>query len=136
MNGPAAKHKRRRVLARSAVTALLLVIVAMGFLRLRRHADMSVIPATYSECRGPVITAHVTWDMRGTAKGHVFVSAYQLGMQPRTFASGPLVGTADTGPWVSDGTTIVLTDDRHRKLGRRTVESTDCAAHQLWVHSI
>ncbi len=98
------------------------------------HRNLVVItPSTFSECSGPKFVTHVQWDMRGTAHGNaVFVSAYRLGMQPTVVGSGPLRGELDTGEWVSDGTTLLLSDDANHVLAKRTIETSDCAMKPIW----
>jgi hypothetical protein len=120
-----------------AVTIAGLAVVVTAIQRWRHHAYVSITPSTYSQCRGPDVVAHIKWDMRGTASGKtVFLSAYQVGMLPRVFGSGPLVGQVDTGEWVSDGTTLLFTDAKNRLLATRTIESTDCASAPLWTQPL
>jgi hypothetical protein len=121
---------------RSGIAVLLIGVLAFGVHRARRHSYVVVTPERYSECVGPIIVARIHWDMRGSASGpFVFLSAYRVGMLPTTFWSGPLVGDAVTGDWVTDGTTIILTDQKGRLLAKRTIESVDCPTKQLWPTS-
>jgi hypothetical protein len=118
------------------VVVLLIAATASVSKHWWRHAYLVVTPARYSECVGANIVAHVHWDMRGSAIGpYVYVSAYRVGMLPTTFSSGSLVGDAVTGEWVSDGTTIMLTDEKGRVLGKRTIESVDCPTTPIWASS-
>jgi hypothetical protein len=126
---PAMKHLRLAVLA-------ILVVVAAASVclyRLGRHSFVLITPANYSACLGTGIVAHIQWDFRGAASGKsIFVSAYNLGSQPAVVGSGPLRGELDTGEWVSDGTTFLLTDDQNHVLAKRTVQTTDCAKAPIW----
>jgi hypothetical protein len=98
-----------------------------------RHSFVFITPANYSACLGTGIVAHIQWDFRGAASGKsIFVSAYNLGSQPAVVGSGPLRGELDTGEWVSDGTTFLLTDDQNHVLAKRTVQTTDCAKAPIW----
>ncbi|WP_458071938.1 hypothetical protein [Rhodanobacter sp. BL-MT-08] len=123
-------------LLRSSVLVLLAVALLVAMIhRLRHHHNLVVItPTKYSECLGPNVVAHIQWDLRGTASGQfVFISAYRLGMKPTVVATGALVGKVDTGEWVTDGTTLMLSDDKNHLLAKRTIETTDCPTSPIWV---
>jgi hypothetical protein len=124
---------RRRSSRLAVIIVPLVIAVGVGTYWLRHRDGLIVTPLTYSECAGPYVVAHIKWDMRGRAAGNeVNISTYKIGLLPTIFAEEPLVGETDTGEWVSDGMTILLTDSQGRTLAKRTVESTDCPTGPTW----
>jgi hypothetical protein len=129
------KPGKWRLLMSCSGVLLAVVLLAGVIHRFRHHHNLFVItPMKYSECLGPNMVAHIHWDMRGTASGQVvFISTYRLGMKPTVVAAGALVGEMDTGEWVTDGTTLMLSDDANHLLARRTIETTDCPTSPIWA---
>ena len=122
------------LLSISIVVSVAALIGAIGLCREDHHNVVVITPSNYSECRGANVVARIQWDLRGTASGKdVFVSAYRLGMQPAVVGSGPLVGELDTGEWVSDGLTLLLSDDQNHLLAKRTIETAECATSPIWT---
>jgi hypothetical protein len=124
-------------MARVVIVILVLAVTFAAIHRLRRHDYLSVTPSTFPACGQGDIVVHVKWDMRGTASGHyVLLEGRQLGLLPRIFAPGTLAGEIDTGRWVNDGTTIIVTDEKGRVLAMRTIESTECPAAPASTHAL
>jgi len=130
---PVIANSKRRRYRLMAAFVLLVVAIGVGAEWLRHRGELVVTPLTYSECAGPYIVAHIKWDLRGRVEGHVVnISTYKIGLLPTIFAEGPVEGETDTGAWVSDGTTVLLTDSQGRTLAKRTIESTDCPTASAW----
>jgi len=105
--------------------AVLLVVVAVA-IHARRAVVFEVTPASFPECEGPNIVAHVAWDASRVAKDHVLIFTYKMGNRPKLWSASPVKGEADTGKWVADGSTVELVDDQNRVLAKRTMQSTPC----------
>lgn len=91
-----------------------------------RHASLVLTPASFPECKGPNIVAHIRWDARGKTHDPVKLYVYKIGNPPILWYQGPPKGEQDTGKWFADGSTVLLVDSKGHTLARRTEESTPC----------
>lgn len=109
----------------------LLAVVAACTLAIYRayHAELDIRPSVFSECSGLATTAHVTWRVGVARHGPVSLYIRNVGQPAKLWSTGPRKGQIDTGPWMSDGTTILLMDAEKNVLAKRTMESSDCTGH-------
>jgi hypothetical protein len=87
-------------------------------------ALLTVLPDRIDQCASPNIAVEVSW----YAPRQPFVKIYtsHLGEPTQLWLSSAARGNAKTGAWVTDGSSIVITDPQGRTLARRTVTSVDC----------
>lgn len=91
-----------------------------------RGARFDVTPASFPECRGPNIVAHVSWDAQSVTTDPVRIYIYKVGNPKVLWYQGSPKGDKDTGKWIADGSTLVLETSNGRVLGRHTIETTPC----------
>ncbi|TNY25663.1 hypothetical protein [Fulvimonas soli] len=83
-------------------------------------------PSNFSECGGPNVVAHVKWRASDNPDDPISIYVSSVGQPPKLWYTGAHSGELDTGPWMSDGATLLLQDARGKVLARRTMTSTDC----------
>jgi hypothetical protein len=107
---------------KSSVFLLFSTILISGCDRVK----LDLNPSHFSECQGSSVAVHVHWlTPQGTAKP-VSIYVNRVGSPETLWVSGRASGEADTGSWMSDGSTLSLRDGKGALLARRTVISTPC----------
>lgn len=109
---------RRKLIVTAVVFAIL--IIAVDHLRVR----FRVTPGRIEACEKSPIEADVAWLAQGTESVQIFI--YGVGEKPKLWLRGGSRGSARTGEWITDGTTLLLTDIAGRPLARRTIEAAAC----------
>lgn len=102
------------------------IVLAVGCSRFG-NAMLQFSPASFSDCKGPNIVVHVSWDAMRKTKGPVTILVYKPGRPPVVWMPNVApAGAHDTGEWMSDGSTMRLVDAKGRLLAMRTLETTAC----------
>lgn len=117
-------RRSRLALWCTLLTLALLISWAAWFFS--RGTDyLSISPRTFSECGGVTTKVHVSWDTGDGLPATLMVK--NIGKSAKVWTGGKPKGEADTGAWMSDGTTVILKTSDGRVLHRRTLVSTVCA---------
>jgi hypothetical protein len=104
------------------LTGVFLTALTLG----KRPAYFALYPASFPDCHGPNIVAHVRWDATSRTRRHIRIYVYKVGNPPKLWYEGAPAGEMDTGKWVADGSTFDLRDHHDQLLARRTMQSTVC----------
>ena len=91
-----------------------------------QRVQFDVSPASFPECEGPNIVAHVTWDASAVTQDPIRIYVYKIGNSKVLWYQGAPKGERDTGKWIADGSTLRLETTGGKLLGERTVETTLC----------
>ena len=90
-------------------------------------AVLDVEPNKLPGCSLDRISSVVTWKVDGAGTKFVRIYVKEVGKKERLWAEGDPVGSQKTEPWVGDGLTFILKDDKGVVLARRTIEASSCA---------
>jgi hypothetical protein len=104
--------------------AAIAIVVAAGVLHALTTVKLELEPNRIITCPNVPAEINVAWRAPRTDVVNVFI--YQIGETPRLWTTGGAEGRAKTGPWIGDGTTLMITDNKGKVLARRTVESVAC----------
>lgn len=114
-----------RGMLRSAL--LVTVVTAAGCAQLG-NSMLEFSPASFSDCEITNIVVNVRWDATSKTDEPVTLLVYKPGKKPVAWmADLAPKGEADTGKWMSDGSTMRLVDAHGRVLAMRTMQTTACA---------
>lgn len=104
--------------------AVVMVAIAVAWTFAHPAVKLELVPDRITTCPNVPAEIDVTW--RVSRVDTVKIFTYQLGEAPHLWLAGGPTGEARTGPWIGDGTTLMITDGRGRVLARKTVESVVC----------
>lgn len=90
-------------------------------------AALDVEPNKLPGCSLERISSVVTWKVDAAETKFVRIYVKEVGKKERLWAEGGPIGSQKTDPWVGDGLTFILKDDKGSVLARRTVEAFSCA---------
>ncbi len=107
------------------IVALLILGLLSGH-RFFFRSSLTITPANFSECDGGSTVVHVVWKVGRMYPRPISIYVDSLGSTPKLWYTGDLQGEQDTGSWMRDGATVILTDANGREIAKRTLESTDC----------
>lgn len=108
------------------LAATVVLVIAAGFAHRFLVVKLELTPNQITTCPNVPAQINVTWRAPRTDVVKIFI--YQLGEAPRLWTMGGSKGEARTGPWIGDGTTLMITDGSGKPLARKTVESIVCPA--------
>lgn len=91
------------------------------------NAALDVEPKKLPGCTLERISSVVTWKVDAAETKFVRIYVKEVGKKERLWAEGDPVGSQKTDPWVGDGLTFILKDDKGSVLARRTIEASSCA---------
>ena len=118
-------RKRRLLSAATRTLVLAAVMLAAGCSRFG-NSMLQFTPESFSDCKGPNIVVHVSWDATSKTKRNVSIEVYKPGKAPTVWYMGPPKGQRDTGEWMADGSTVRLIDAKGKLLAMRTLTTTPC----------
>ena len=94
-----------------------------------RQASLELDPGVLSGCWVPGKSGqaiNVRWDAAALGVDKVRLLVARPGNNARPWTQGAASGERKTGPWASDGLTVILETEDGRELARRTVETSVC----------
>ncbi|UPG86542.1 hypothetical protein L2Y94_04060 [Luteibacter aegosomatis] len=103
------------------LTAAALIVLCVAW---RPRVTLIVSPTRLPACQTVPVSVDIAWNAPYARSVGILI--YQLGDEPKLWLATAAQGSAKTGPWIMDGTTVLLTDQDGRRLARRTLESEKC----------
>ncbi|MGC4009301.1 MAG: hypothetical protein QM805_10120 [Pseudomonas sp.] len=104
-----------------------IVIAVSVYVESPFNVALDIVPNKVSGCSLDRISSVVAWKVEATETKFVRIYVKEVGKKERLWTEGDPVGSQKTDPWVGDGLTFILKDDKGRVLARRTIEASNCA---------